>query len=153
MAMPTPIAPAAAEAATAATVDVTLALLDALTLTSCFAMTFALLVIVAFVSFRMTFVARAPAPLTALPTAPIAIDREAAAVVAEMVEASFASTVMLPVVASTLLVLLLNEAVTLLSISLYASATPMEMPAPTAPNPAATEAAPVLALMTEVSIA
>ena len=118
MAIPAPTAPPAAAAARAATVELMIAVLEAFTERSCFASTFVLLAISAFVSVRMTFVALAPAPATATPTSPPPIATEAADVVAVIVAASFASTVMLPTVDCSIVAMSRIEAVMLLSISL-----------------------------------
>ena len=105
----------------------------------------------AFVSFRMTFVAFAPAPLRATPTAPPPMAAEAAAVRDRIVDESRASIEIAPTVDRTDVPTSRIEALTSLSISLNAIATPIEIAAPTAPNPADNDAAPVFASITDVS--
>ena len=102
-------------------------------------------------SFRMTFVAFAPAPLNATPTAPPPMAAEAAAVRERIVDESRASIEMAPTVDCTEVPTSRIDALTSLSISLNAMATPIEIAAPTAPNPADNDAAPVLASMIDVS--
>ena len=97
--------------------------------------------------------AAAPAALTATATAPMATDSEAADVSALMVAPSMASTVMAPSASVVFTVASVMKAETLLSISLYAPANPIDTATPTPPNPAARLAAPVSAVILEVSCA
>ena len=89
MATPAPTAPAAIDAATAATLELTVAELEAVRFTLAFDSSFAF-VTSAIVFVRITFVARAPAPLMATPTAPPPIASDAAAVSERIVELSVA---------------------------------------------------------------
>ena len=102
-------------------------------------------------SLRTTFDAFAPAPLSATPIAPPPIAIDAAPVCERIVADSVARTSSDWLVLHTPWSAFLIAARTSLSISLKASATAIEIEPPTAPNAAATEAAPVNASIVDVS--
>ena len=147
-ATPTPAAPPATAAATASTFASMAASLVALIVMSpplsseppsTWALTFV----------RMMLVACAPAPLTPTATRPTATDSEAAAVHALICAASSAAMLNGPDPVTTAFT---TAASTALSMRFHARATPMPIATPTfGPNEAAIDAAPVTALIREVS--
>jgi hypothetical protein len=100
----------------------------------------------------MVLVASAPAPASEALTSPPETATPAAAVIARILVWSLAHTVIPPDV-DVRLVAFETDASTMLEISLRASATPIEMAAPTTPAPIDNAAAPAKALMVDVSLA
>ncbi len=102
---------------------------------------------------RIEFVAVAPAPLIATPVPPIATETEAAVLTAKMLADSLAEIVTSPSVTVTPVSAFVMYDETSLLMLLRATDTPIDMATPVPPNPAASVAAPVMALIAEVSLA